>query len=178
MSLKNCSYRKRNRQAGFSLMEVLVALLVLAIGLIGLAGLQSSSIRFNHNSYLRSQALVLVNDITDRMRANKEAVNLGILNANQGYNNVAGAVVTGCTTTAGCSPTQMAATDVALWNQLIAATLPADSNGAARGTVELCDGTKPAGNVCQAPSHLITINWGEQGVAGLEDKIFTTSVQP
>ena len=41
---------------GFSLMEVLIAMLVLAIGLLGLASLQAQSLRFNHDSYVRSQA--------------------------------------------------------------------------------------------------------------------------
>lgn len=60
---------RRNR--GFSLLEVLVALLVLSIGLLGLAGMQAHSIRGNVNSYARSQATILAYDIVDRMRANR-----------------------------------------------------------------------------------------------------------
>ena len=55
---------------GFSLMEVLVAMLVLAIGLLGLASLQTQSLKFNHDAYVRSQATILASEIMDKMRAN------------------------------------------------------------------------------------------------------------
>lgn len=165
----------KGAESGFSLIEVLVALLVLAIGLIGLAGLQSSSIRFNHNSYLRGQAVILVNDLVDRMRANKAAVDQGITDgAGNGYNNVSGGQIANCSNATGCTSSEMAVTDVAQWQQLIAATLPPDSNGAATGSVRLCG----AGDACSSPSYIVTINWGEQGFAGMEDKVFITSVQP
>lgn len=57
------------RQRGFSLMEVLVAMLVLAIGLLGLASLQAQSLKFNHDSYVRSQATILAYEMMDKMRA-------------------------------------------------------------------------------------------------------------
>lgn len=60
------------RQSGFSLLEVLVAILVLAIGLLGLAGLMASSMRNNHGAYHRTQAVWLAYDIADRMRANRQ----------------------------------------------------------------------------------------------------------
>lgn len=61
----------RRRSAGFSIVEVLVALLVLAIGLLGLAALQAQGLRFNHDAYVRTQATHLAYDIIDRMRANR-----------------------------------------------------------------------------------------------------------
>lgn len=63
-----------HHQRGFSLMEVLVAVMVLAIGLLGLAALQTQGIRFNQDAYTRSQATMLAFDIMDRMRANREAL--------------------------------------------------------------------------------------------------------
>lgn len=59
---------------GFSLIEVLVALLVLSIGLLGLAALQTTSLQYNSESYFRTQATFLAYDIIDRMRANNTAV--------------------------------------------------------------------------------------------------------
>ena len=56
---------------GFSLLEVLVALLVLAIGLLGLAALQTRGVKFNHYAYARSQATYLAYEIMDLMRANR-----------------------------------------------------------------------------------------------------------
>ena len=52
-------------------------MVVLAIGLLGLAGLQSTSIQSNQGSYYRSQATVLANDMADRMRANRTAALAG-----------------------------------------------------------------------------------------------------
>ena len=49
-------------------MEVLVAMLVLAIGLLGIAALQAQSLKFNHDSYVRSQATILASEIADTMR--------------------------------------------------------------------------------------------------------------
>lgn len=56
---------------GFSLIEVLIAVLVLSVGLLGLAGMQAASLRFNHNAYMRSQATFLAHDVIERMRANR-----------------------------------------------------------------------------------------------------------
>ncbi|SDB02729.1 type IV pilus assembly protein PilV [Desulfonatronum thiosulfatophilum] len=57
--------------AGFTLLEVLVGLIILAIGLLGLAGMQMVSLRQNNDAYLRSQATLQAYDILDRMRANR-----------------------------------------------------------------------------------------------------------
>lgn len=56
---------------GFSLMEVLISMLVLAIGLLGLAALQTQGLRASTDSYLRSQGTALAYDIIERMRANR-----------------------------------------------------------------------------------------------------------
>lgn len=65
---------RRRRERGFSIIEVLIALLVLAIGLLGLAALQAQGLRFNHDAYVRTQATNLAYDIVDRMRANRANV--------------------------------------------------------------------------------------------------------
>ena len=60
-------------QRGTTLIEVLIALIVLSIGLLGLALLQVTSVQSNHSAYYRSQATVLAHDLADRMRANRTA---------------------------------------------------------------------------------------------------------
>ena len=71
MNIRMIKSENRRPQIGFSLIEVLVALLVLSIGLLGLAALQAQGLRFNHDAYVRSQATNLAYDIVDRMRANR-----------------------------------------------------------------------------------------------------------
>jgi type IV pilus assembly protein PilV len=62
------------RQSGFTLLEVLIALLILSIGLLGLAALQTTGLRSNQMASMRTQATQAAYDITDRMRANPTGV--------------------------------------------------------------------------------------------------------
>jgi len=55
-------------QNGFSLIEVLVTVLILATSLLAVATLQTRSLEYNHSAYLRSQANIIAYDILDRMR--------------------------------------------------------------------------------------------------------------
>ena len=57
-----------NRAGGFTLVEVMVAVLVLSVGLLGFAALQSRGLRLNHDALIRTQATFLANDMMDRMR--------------------------------------------------------------------------------------------------------------
>lgn len=74
MKIKHTNSRSRSR--GFTLVEVLVALLILAIGLLGLAALQAQSLKFNHDALVRSEATLLAYELMDQMRANRVNANL------------------------------------------------------------------------------------------------------
>jgi type IV pilus assembly protein PilV len=63
----------RNRAEGFTLIEILVALLVLTLGLLGLAGMQMMAQRSEVESYQRAQAMVIMSDIVDRLNTNRKA---------------------------------------------------------------------------------------------------------
>ena len=63
---------------GFSLVEVLVAMFVVAMGILALAGLLQASTRYSKMSELRSTATLLANDIADRIRANPIGAELGV----------------------------------------------------------------------------------------------------
>ncbi|WP_353571734.1 type IV pilus modification protein PilV [Candidatus Albibeggiatoa sp. nov. BB20] len=68
--------------AGFSMLEMMIALLILSIGLIGIASLQARGQQFNHSAYVRTQVAFLAYDIMDRMRSNKDNLDNG--NADNG----------------------------------------------------------------------------------------------
>ena len=111
MQLNHLSKRKRSH--GFTLLEVLVAMVVLSIGLLGLSGLQTSSLRNNHSAFLRSQATLVSNDIIDRMRANRDSASGGA------YDIAYGATPTSSTCTSGCSAANVANADLAEWRSYV-----------------------------------------------------------
>ena|SRR5690606_16129672 len=68
---------KMLKQSGFSLLEVLIAVLVLGIGLLGVAGLQNTTVRSMQGSYERSQAIILLDMLAERLRADSENARIG-----------------------------------------------------------------------------------------------------
>lgn len=69
--------RRRARSSGFGLIEVLIALVLLSVGLLGLAGLQTTSLRENDSALVRSRAVAIAYDILDKIRANRTAAENG-----------------------------------------------------------------------------------------------------
>lgn len=67
-------------ERGFSMIEVLIALVVTSVGLLGLAALQATSLKVNHGAYLRAHAVELAHEMADRMRANRFAATSGSYN--------------------------------------------------------------------------------------------------
>lgn len=63
--------RGARQQQGMTLIEILVAIVVLSIGLLGLAGLQLKGMQVNQGSVYRWQAAMLAEDLADRMRADR-----------------------------------------------------------------------------------------------------------
>ena len=117
------NFQRFRPNGGFTLLEVLVATVVLSVGLLSLAGLQVIGLRTGHSSYLRTQATIQSYDIIDRMRANE----FGVINDN--YNQPtqtgsAGTENTSCETVNGCGTASMAAHDLFRWNEAIADVLP------------------------------------------------------
>lgn len=109
------------KQSGFTLLEVLVAMLVLAIGLLGLAGLMTSAMRNNLSASHRTQATWMAYDIIDRMRANRAAM--------ASYVTAMGTAAT-CSaspSTAGTVPVQ----DIAAWKNQLACSLPSGNGSVA-----------------------------------------------
>lgn len=105
-----------NRQSGFSLLEILISAIVLAVGMLGIAALQLNSIRYNNSAQLRSIAVAQVSNMVDRMLANTAGVEAG------SYNSVSGTPsLPSCTT---CTPGQIAQRDTYMWNSSNGLLLP------------------------------------------------------
>lgn len=146
------------RTRGFSLVEALVALVVLSVGMLGIAGLYLESLRSGRVTILRSQAVTLASDLADRIRANRAGA--------AGYaHDVADepATVAACLGSAGtCTPAEMAETDKAQWVAAIAAALPGGA-----GEVVVDAATAP-------DTYTITITWVEPGIG---DQTYELSFQ-
>jgi type IV pilus assembly protein PilV len=100
-----------NSNNGFTLIEVLVAVIVLAMGMLGFASLQALTLKDSQSAYHRSIATQLAYDIADRMRANRRAAN--------SYPTAAATAHPACTTTTGCTPATIAENDIYEWNQAL-----------------------------------------------------------
>lgn len=108
------------RQSGLGLIEVLVTVLVLGIGILGVASTQVVSLQMNSQSQSRSQAVLLAEDLLDRVRANPENANLYALT--QG--DAEGADDGACDTSFVPANASVAADDIASWENSLACLLP------------------------------------------------------
>jgi type IV pilus assembly protein PilV len=125
-------------QRGFTLIEAMVALIVLSVGLLGIAAMYVETLRANRTSLYRTQAVALASDIADRMRANRAPANAYACGAP-------------CDPTAGNNA--IADADLAQWMNTIAARLPG-------GTADV-EYTAPGANTPAA--YVVTISWTEVG---------------
>jgi type IV pilus assembly protein PilV len=116
-------YRLMKKHDGFTLIEVLIAVVILAGGLLGLAALQAAGLSNSQSSYNRSQATQLAYDIADRMRANpKKAANYLTTFMKPSDAN---ASATACSSSANsCTPEQLAEKDLDDWSDDLATLLP------------------------------------------------------
>lgn len=112
------SSKQMKTQQGVGLIEVLVAVLILTVGILGLVGLQTRALQFSQESMLQSQAQMLAYEVTDRMRANKGALAKYIVLFEESVTSSAN-----CSSSA-CSENDMARYDLAEWKSLLAASLP------------------------------------------------------
>lgn len=155
---KNIMRRPENK--GFTLLEVLIALLVLSIGLIGLAGMLVISVKTNHSAYLRTQASFLAQSMADRMRANVLGVWNGQYKGTYGSSTVGSA--TTCLDTALCGYAKVATRDGLIWSNQLASFLP---NPTATITCTAPTNPPSADKIVARPPYPttcdITISWGE-----------------
>lgn len=139
----------RGHQQGMSLIEVLIAALILAIGLLGIAAMQAVTLRNSQSAFDRTQAVVLSYSMFDAMRANAAAARTG------GY-------TLGRTCEVPSEGSTLVSRDQTLWLQSLKDTM----GDSACGTIAAC-----AANVCS-----ITVEWDDSRATGGESaKTLTTT---
>jgi type IV pilus assembly protein PilV len=151
---------RRSRQSGFrvrgfSIVEAMVALVVMSVGMLGIAGLYVSSLKAGRTAILRTQAVNLASDISDRIRANRTA--------RTAYDTGTVApcsVPGGGATLAETTARNLAATDTCQWRTTIQTILPQGN-----GVIAFV-----AGNPVGMPNtYVVTVSWQEPG----EQQVFT-----
>lgn len=102
------------QQQGVGLIEVLIAIVLISIGFLAVAKMQVEGMRYSQSAYFNAQATMMIKDITDRMRSNREGVQAGLYNAVETNTNT---TVPTCVASAiACTPIELAQKDIAEWS--------------------------------------------------------------
>lgn len=173
----------QKHQRGVGLIEILIAVIVLSMGIFGVAALQVKGIQINHSAYLRTEAVWLANEIIDRIRTNRE----GYTNGNYHVETPASYDGTGsfatCTNSP-CTAATLAAYDISQWVNSIQNRLPAPPDESAFSITTECTDTYTETTTfsidCTQPNAVrqrvsIVINWGNPD--GTTSSSYTTAVE-
>lgn len=158
------------RQRGTSLIEALLALLLLSVSALGYAALQMQGVSRNASAMWRSKATQLAYEMSDRLRANQGGVAAGSYNSL-----ISPQIVPSCGTNAPCSPSNMALIDYSQWSSDVRNALPG-------GVGMVCITSTPASGSVASPacdgaagsSFAIKVFWTEKTTPSL----FATVVRP
>ena len=147
----------RRREAGLSMVEALLAVLIVGVGLMGVAALIIESLQNGHGALLRTQAVNLVSDMQERIRANPLAAD-----AYDCARYSSGATLLGCapvgSASAGvnCTVRELAEDDLAGWQNAVRRALPSVSDSCAANVMYAAgDGTQPA-------RYQISVSWQQR----------------
>ncbi len=146
--------KNQHDEQGFTLLEVLVAVVIISFGLLGMAGMQAVGVKNTYNATLRTLAVQQAYDMADRMRSNKQGVTDGVYDALAATMPATIPSDPGCIAT-GCSASDLQKYDLRVWNSNNKAMLPSGSGG-----VELVAGTTSPNK-----EYIITVMWNENRVA-------------
>lgn len=153
-------HKSARKQAGFSLLEVLISMVVLAIGLLGLGGLQVATLKGANSAHSRTVATMYATELADRMRANPLGVSGGFYSAET----LSCSSVTACRRSTYCTPQQVASFDLQEIMCGMKRALKMEGgvkNQLVNGTLSV---TCPAGCASNKAVHNIRITWGETAV--------------
>ena len=145
MFSRNMNFKPRRNSHGVSLIEVLISVLVMGVGLLGIAAMQATALRNSQSALERSQAVIQSYTILDAMRANLDEARIG------GYNTAMCAVPGG---------TPLAIADRVNWLNAVRASMGASACGAI---------------ACDAATCTVTVQWDDsRGTNGAATQEFAT----
>ncbi len=112
------------------MVEVLVAMIVLAVGIIGLLRLQAEGLKNNHSAYLKSQVVSLIDDMADRIRANEagfknnyyDTIDTSTLSSDPGFDCMTH--YSGTSSGSACNKQELARYDIYVWGKALSTMLP------------------------------------------------------
>ena len=154
---------KKKRHKGATLIEILVALLVLSFGLLGMAALQARALKGNQSAMQRTQAVTMSYYILDAMRVDRNSAKSTDYNTGS---------LSGTTIGAICNPdavtgSSLADNNVKHWIQSLKTTIGKDGDTTTCGAI-LCD----ADGICQ-----VQVRWDDSRAGGLGAQIVTTNTK-
>ncbi len=164
----------RPMQTGFSLFEVLIALLVLSVGLLGLANLQGQSMSSSYNAHLRTQATSLAQSMVDRMRANRNYAQIAGGNYENTLSDSPPDTSVDCAASV-CTAAEMALFDVKEWKCNLGMYI---DNANCNGLVEQSTLPNGTGSV-SAPDAvtgqtMVTVQWTDSNGTEHQVRMFTS----
>ena len=117
-------YTRHHLQRGITLLESLVAIVVTALGILGILGVQMRTLTDTQTTVRRAQAIRLIEDLGERLKVHPNALN-SLSSYTNGWNTtLAASPATNCSTTA-CTHAQLASYDLWAWRRLVRDSLPA-----------------------------------------------------
>ena len=116
--------QSRRRQRGISLIESLIALVVAALGILGVVGVQMRTLTDTSTTVRRAQAIRLIEDLSERLKVNPNALTI-LSSYESGFGATVSQPANKCTADPGCTNAQQAAFDVATWKETVKNSLPA-----------------------------------------------------
>jgi type IV pilus assembly protein PilV len=150
LRIKRQQHKLLSGARGITMIEAMVALVVIAVGMLGIAGLYMASLQAGRTANLRVQAVNLASEMADRIRANRDG--------RDAYNLAAGSLpgAVTCSGSTDCTPAQLAQSDQNIWVTAIRAALPGSTGSG--GQIVFTDNAGPA-----PERYEITVSWREAG---------------
>lgn len=151
-------FRNDNSQRGFSLLELLIALVVFSIGLLAVAGLQTVSKQANYESVQRTLAAQIATGLLEDMRTNGDAIDVYRTAGELGAGSRGGEPAPNCQNGVECNSTEKAAYDLWFWEQMVDGDLESSAGVGTGGLMlpTLCVNGPAVGG---AGIYQVTITW-------------------